>query len=60
MSTIITGLCVFQVDRERRGLTLTELAEGVEVEKVRKTGAEFRALGVSLEKMAYWSVVECR
>ena len=43
VSTIITDLCVFQVDRERGGLTLTELAEGVEVEEVRrKTGAEFR------------------
>jgi 3-oxoacid CoA-transferase len=43
VSTIITDLCVFQVDREKGGLTLTELAEGVEVEEVRrKTGAEFR------------------
>jgi 3-oxoacid CoA-transferase len=43
VSTIITDLCVFQVDRERGGLTLTELAQGVEVEEVRrKTGAEFR------------------
>jgi 3-oxoacid CoA-transferase len=43
VSTIITDLCVFQVDRERGGLTLTELAEGVEVEEVRrKTRAEFR------------------
>ena len=43
VSTVITDLCVFQVDRERGGLTLTELAEGVEVEEVRRqTGAKFR------------------
>lgn len=30
-TTIITDLCVFQVDREKGGLTLTELAEGVEI-----------------------------
>lgn len=34
--------CVFQVDRKRGGLTLTELAPGVEVEEVKqKTGAKF-------------------
>jgi 3-oxoacid CoA-transferase len=34
--------CVFEVDREKGGLTLTELAPGVEVEEVRsKTGAKF-------------------
>ena len=42
VSTIITDLCVFQVDRENGGLTLTELADGVDVEEVRqKTGAKF-------------------
>jgi 3-oxoacid CoA-transferase len=42
VSTIITDLCVFHVDREKGGLTLTELAEGVSVEEVReKTGAMF-------------------
>ncbi|KAL4987751.1 hypothetical protein BDW68DRAFT_187738 [Aspergillus falconensis] len=42
VSTIITELCVFQVDRQRGELTLTELAPGVEVDKVReKTGAPF-------------------
>jgi 3-oxoacid CoA-transferase len=42
VSTIITDLCVFQVDRKEGGLTLTELAEGVSVEEVReKTGATF-------------------
>ncbi|WPG98957.1 succinyl-CoA:3-ketoacid-coenzyme A transferase-like protein [Acrodontium crateriforme] len=42
VSTIITDLCVFQVDRKRGGLTLTELAPDVEVEEVRqKTGAKF-------------------
>jgi 3-oxoacid CoA-transferase len=34
--------CVFQVDREKGKLTLTELAPGVEVEEVKqKTGAKF-------------------
>jgi 3-oxoacid CoA-transferase len=42
VSTIITDLCVFQVDRKEGGLTLTELAEGVSVDEVRqKTGAKF-------------------
>ncbi|KAL2759925.1 hypothetical protein ACRALDRAFT_1073988 [Sodiomyces alcalophilus JCM 7366] len=42
VSTIITDLCVFQVDREAGTLTLTEIAAGVEVEEVRaKTDAEF-------------------
>ncbi|KAB8766450.1 hypothetical protein FH972_026610 [Carpinus fangiana] len=42
VSTIITDLCVFQVDRQKGGLTLTELAEGVTVDNVRaKTGAKF-------------------
>jgi len=34
--------CVFEVDRKNGGLTLTEIAPGVTVEKVRsKTDAEF-------------------
>ncbi|PYH88493.1 succinyl-CoA:3-ketoacid-coenzyme A transferase 1 [Aspergillus ellipticus CBS 707.79] len=42
VSTIITDLCVFQVDRARGELLLTELAPDVEIEEVRsKTGAEF-------------------
>ncbi|KAL1850760.1 hypothetical protein Daus18300_012768 [Diaporthe australafricana] len=42
VSTIITDLCVFQVDREAGVLTLTEIAPGVEVEEVRaRTDAEF-------------------
>ncbi|KAF8849812.1 succinyl-CoA:3-ketoacid-coenzyme A transferas-like protein [Acephala macrosclerotiorum] len=43
VSTIITDLCVFEVDREKGGLTLTELAPGVGVEEVKsKTGAKFK------------------
>ncbi|SCB64377.1 hypothetical protein SNK03_002467 [Fusarium graminearum] len=42
VSTIITDLCVFEVDREQGTLTLTELAPGVSVEEVRsKTDADF-------------------
>jgi len=42
VSTIITDLCVFEVDRENGVLELTELAPGVDVEEVkRKTGAKF-------------------
>jgi len=42
VSTIITDLCVFQVDRATGELTLTELAPGVEVEEVQsKTDAKF-------------------
>ncbi|KAF2120293.1 hypothetical protein BDV96DRAFT_486242 [Lophiotrema nucula] len=42
VSTIITDMCVFEVDRKHGGLTLTEVAEGVTVEDVRaKTDAEF-------------------
>ncbi|KAK5075739.1 hypothetical protein LTR70_010014 [Exophiala xenobiotica] len=42
VSTIITDLCVFQVDRKKGGLTLTELAEGVTLEEVQsKTDAKF-------------------
>lgn len=42
VSTIITDLCVFQVDRKKGKLTLTELAPGVDVEEVKaKTAAKF-------------------
>ncbi|KAH8819035.1 hypothetical protein F5884DRAFT_892141 [Xylogone sp. PMI_703] len=42
VSTIITDLCVFEVDRINGGLTLTELAEGVDIEEVKaKTDARF-------------------
>ena len=42
VSTIITDLAVFQVDRTKGGLTLTEVAEGVDVEEVKaKTDAKF-------------------
>lgn len=42
VSTIITDLCVFEVDRKRGGLTLTEVAPGVSVEEIRsKTNAKF-------------------
>ncbi|KAL2863117.1 3-oxoacid CoA-transferase [Aspergillus lucknowensis] len=43
VSTIITELCVFQIDRKKGELTLTELAPGVEVEEIKqKTGAPFQ------------------
>jgi 3-oxoacid CoA-transferase len=43
VSTIITDLCVFEVDRKKGGLTLTELADGVTVEDVKaKTAAKFK------------------
>ncbi|KAL1303776.1 hypothetical protein AAFC00_007113 [Neodothiora populina] len=42
VSTIITDLCVFQVDRQNGGLTLTELAPGVTVDEIKeKTDARF-------------------
>ncbi|GAB7362772.1 hypothetical protein MBLNU230_g3076t1 [Neophaeotheca triangularis] len=42
VSTIITDLCVFQVDRTKGTLTLTELAPGVTVDEVKsKTDAKF-------------------
>ncbi|RDA85261.1 hypothetical protein CP532_2329 [Ophiocordyceps camponoti-leonardi (nom. inval.)] len=51
VSTIITDLCVFQVDRTKGSLTLTELAPGVSVEEVRaKTEADF-AVADKLEVM---------
>jgi 3-oxoacid CoA-transferase len=43
VSTIITDLAVFSVDRKRGGLTLIEVAPGVSVEEVEsKTDAEFK------------------
>ncbi|KAI1078002.1 succinyl-CoA:3-ketoacid-coenzyme A transferase subunit B [Whalleya microplaca] len=43
VSTIITDLGVFEVDRIKGGLTLTEVAEGVDVETVRQnTDADFK------------------
>jgi 3-oxoacid CoA-transferase len=43
VSTIITDLAVFQVDRLNGGLTLTEIAEGIDVETVKsKTDADFK------------------
>ena len=43
VSRIITDLAVFSVDREQGGLTLVEVADGVEVEEVRKkTGCGFK------------------
>lgn len=43
VSTIITELAAFDVDRKAGGLTLTDLAEGVTVEEVKaKTGCEFK------------------
>ncbi|KAI1299548.1 succinyl-CoA:3-ketoacid-coenzyme A transferase [Xylaria venustula] len=42
VSTIITDLAVFQVDRNKGRLTLTEVAEGVDVDTVKeKTDAQF-------------------
>ncbi|KAK8052222.1 hypothetical protein PG993_003607 [Apiospora rasikravindrae] len=46
VSTVITDMAVFQVDRVKGGLTLTEVAEGVSVETVREnTDAEFEVAG---------------
>lgn len=53
VSTIITELCVFEVDREGGGgLTLTELAEGVDVEMVRKNTEAAFAVAKDLKTMA--------
>jgi 3-oxoacid CoA-transferase len=42
VSKIITDLCVFQVDRTKGELTLTELAPGVTVDEIKeKTDAKF-------------------
>lgn len=52
VSTIITDLCVFQVDRSKGSLTLTELAEGVTVDEVKsKTDAIF-TVAPGLKSMA--------
>lgn len=51
VSTIITDLCVFEVDRKNGGLTLTELAPGVTVDEVKsKTEADF-AVAKDLKNM---------
>ena len=43
VSMIITDLAVFNVDREKGGLTLIELQPGVTLEEVKaKTGADFK------------------
>jgi len=43
VSTIITDLCVFQVDRANGGLTMTDIAPGLTVEEVqKKTDAKFK------------------
>jgi 3-oxoacid CoA-transferase len=41
--TMLTMMqCVFEVNREKGGLTLTELAPGIEVDEIKKkTGAKF-------------------
>jgi 3-oxoacid CoA-transferase len=42
VSTIVSELAVFTVDRKNGGLTLTDLAEGVSLEEVKKkTGCDF-------------------
>lgn len=42
VSTIITDMCVFEVNRRKGGLTLTEMAPGITVEMIReKTDASF-------------------
>jgi 3-oxoacid CoA-transferase len=42
VSTIITDLCVFEIDRQRGEMTLTELAPGVTVDEIKeKTAAKF-------------------
>lgn len=42
VSTIITDLCVFEVDRSKGELTLTELAPGVTADEIKeKTDAKF-------------------
>lgn len=43
VSKVITELAAFDVDRSASELTLTDLAEGVELDEVKfKTGAEFK------------------
>lgn len=51
VSTIITDLCVLQIDRVNEGMTLTELAPGVSVDTVReKTDANF-SVAAELRRM---------
>lgn len=51
VSTIITDLCVFEIDRSRGEMTLTELAPGVTVDEIKeKTGAKF-LVADNLEQM---------
>jgi 3-oxoacid CoA-transferase len=51
VSQIVTELAAFDVDRANGGLTLTDLAEGVELEEVRaKTGCDFAVA----EKVGRW------
>jgi 3-oxoacid CoA-transferase len=53
VSTIITDMCVFEVDRKSGGLTLTEIADGLSVDDVRaKTDAQFKVADklISMEK----------
>ena len=51
VSTIITDLCVFEVDRTKATLTLTELADGVTVDEIKsKTDASF-SVAENLGKM---------
>ncbi|KAK6437075.1 hypothetical protein LTR95_006722 [Oleoguttula sp. CCFEE 5521] len=52
VSTIITDLCVFEVDRAKGELTLTELADGVTEEEVKKkTEAKFSVIEGGLGRM---------
>ncbi|KAJ9098749.1 hypothetical protein QFC21_004397 [Naganishia friedmannii] len=52
VSRIITDLCVFDVDREKGGLTLVELAEGVTVEDVK---ANTQATFAVADQLGSWS-----
>ncbi|BGP56081.1 hypothetical protein JCM8202_005231 [Rhodotorula sphaerocarpa] len=51
VSTIITDLCVFQVDRKAKKLILTELAEGVTLEDVRAQTAASYEISEDLKTM---------
>ncbi|KAF2265249.1 3-oxoacid CoA-transferase [Lojkania enalia] len=54
VSTIITDMCVFEVDRKKGELWLTEVAEGVSVEDVRtKTDADFKVVE-NVRNMEEW------
>ncbi|KAJ9126922.1 hypothetical protein QFC24_001153 [Naganishia onofrii] len=52
VSRIITDLCVFDVDREKGGLTLVELAEGVTVDDVK---ANTKATFAVADQLGSWS-----